>query len=204
MHNSLFLTANLKADILKKTVIVITGGPGFGKTALIERLKEDGFQVGNEAARDIIAKQEMIDGDVLPWKNMKAFQLEVLARRIRFFESVADGEIAFSDRGIPDQLAFARFRGFEYPKFLLEKAQEYRYFQVVFITSPWKEIYKQDQTRTESFEEACKIHQFICETYAELGYRLVELPRANVQERINFIKKQITKLKNEFNTKELF
>ena len=35
-------------------VYVITGGPGFGKSLLIEKLRELGYPVGGEVARKII------------------------------------------------------------------------------------------------------------------------------------------------------
>ncbi|MBA4411489.1 MAG: hypothetical protein C0397_18975 [Odoribacter sp.] len=56
-------------------------------------------------------------GEILPWKNPKLFQEEILRKRIAFFESVPDGVVAFADRGIPDQLAFARYKGFGAPEF---------------------------------------------------------------------------------------
>ena len=38
-------------------VYVISGGPGFGKTVLIEKLHELGYQVGGEIARQIMVQQ---------------------------------------------------------------------------------------------------------------------------------------------------
>lgn len=178
---------------MRKTVIIITGGPGFGKTSVANGLKEKGYQVGDEFARDLIEEQERIGGDLLPWKNMKSFQQTVLEHRVKFYESVGENEIAFADRAIPDQLAFARYRGFQEPKLLLEKSLEYQYYRSVFITPAWEEIYKKDQIRQETFEEACLIHDYICETYLDLGYHLVELPKVSVDERVQFIINNIPK-----------
>jgi len=131
-------------------------------------------------------------GEILPWKNLKAFQQEVLRCRLAFFYAVGAGEFAFSDRGIPDQLAFARYRGFQNPMELVENAKKYRYFPVVFVAPPWGKIYQQDQIRTESFEEACRIHETIIQTYHELDYELVELPLTTVSERVEFIQQYLT------------
>ncbi len=171
---------------MKKQLFIISGGPGFGKTSIINELSCLGYKTSDEYARKIIQEQEEINGDMLPWKDIKAFQQEVLKRRISFYESVRDNEIAFADRGIPDQLAFARFRGFS-PKILLDNVTKYQYADSVFIANPWKEIYIQDQVRKETFEEAVKMHEVFCKVYEELGYQLVKLPQTSITERVNYI-----------------
>ena len=175
-----------KLFMLKK-IVIITGGPGFGKTSLIRELTNRKWLTGEESAREIITEQQRIDGDILPWRNMKAFQQEVLKRRIAFFESVPDGALAFSDRGIPDQLAFALYRGFRPSVLLKSKVEEYCYFPSVFICQPWLDIYVKDDIRQETYTEACKIHRFICDTYSELGYNLIGLPMWGVSGRADFI-----------------
>ncbi len=171
----------------RKNIVIITGGPGFGKSSLIESLSKRNFRVGGEAAREIIAEQCRFNGDILPWKNSKAFQQEVLMQRIKFWESVGVDEMAFADRGIPDQMAFAQFRGFD-PSFLLRsKASAYQYYPDVFICPPWREIYRHDSVRKESFEEACQLHQIICRVYSDLGYQLIDLPLTSIAKRIEFI-----------------
>lgn len=189
---------------MKKAVIIITGGPGSGKSSLVDHLGREGYRVGTEAAREIMDEQLSKGGDTLPWKNILKFRQEVFERRLEFLNSVPDGELAFSDRGIPDQLAFARYQESKDLAWLVEKAKSYRYFPHVFITSPWKEIFRQDQVRTETFEEACRIHQFIFQTYQELGYTLIELPKTAIKSRIQFIKNHITELNYEFIKKKVF
>ena len=179
---------------MEKKIIIITGGPGFGKTKVAEHLARAGYRVGNEVARELIAEQKSSGGNLLPWKKLKAFQQEVLSRRIDFYNEVNEQEIAFSDRGIPDQLAFSRYKGFVDPEILTAKSQEYRYFPVVLVAPPWKEIYRQEEIRTETYEEACELHDVICKTYMDFDYQLVALPKVNVEERLFFIKNYITKL----------
>jgi predicted ATPase len=107
--------------------------------------------------------------------------------RKEFFESVPAGTIAFADRGIPDQLAFARYRGFGTPQILQQSVQQYRYASRVFVTPPWPEIFVRDAIRNETLEEAILIHRAIIDTYTELNYQIVELPLASVKERMNFV-----------------
>lgn len=177
----------LLTEMSKKNVIVISGGPGFGKSELIGELKKLGYQTGEEYARSLIQQQMSCGGDVLPWKNMKQFMNEVMEQRIHFYQSVADGTVAFADRGLPDHLAFARYRGMKPPETVLENIRAHPYFPVVFITPPWKEIYSTDEVRQECFEEAELLHQFICGVYRELGYELAELPRTDPASRARFV-----------------
>lgn len=176
-----------KSEPTEKRIVVISGGPGFGKSSLLNELAARGYHCGAEAAREIMHEQLQRGGDLLPYKKPKTFQSAVLERRIRFFESVEEGELAFSDRGIPDQLAFSYFRGFQPDDLLIEKVRQYRYLRFVFICPPWELIYVNDDIRKESFEEACRIHRFVCKVYVELGYRLHELPLAGIAERTDFL-----------------
>ena len=172
---------------MRKKIVIISGGPGFGKTSIIRELGKLGYPVGDEFARDLIRQQILSDGDVLPWKNRTQFQQEVMDYRIRFYLSTIGEEFAFSDRGLPDQIAFARFRGFPPSLALRECVRKYRYHPVVFFASPWKEIYTSDEIRDESFAEACRLHQSIYETYRESGYLPVEIPKVEANKRALFI-----------------
>ena len=192
------MTMQLKTrEMIEKQIYVITGGPGFGKTLLVEELKKSGYQCSGEFARNLILSQQESGGDILPWKNAKLFQQDILQKRIAFFDSVPDNSIAFADRGIPDQLAFARYRGFSTPKILIESALKYRYARHVFVTPPWPEIYTSDTIRSETFNEAVQIHEFIVETYFELNYQVIELPLLPVKQRMEFLLKTLTSLESK-------
>ena len=180
--------------MVQKQIYIITGGPGFGKTELICELKRLGYLCSDEFAREIIDRQQKIEGDLLPWKNLKLFQEEILRLRKDFYDSVPDKTIAFADRGIPDQLAFARYKGFGTPEILKESAEKYRYASQVFVTPPWSEIYVNDYIRFETFEDAALIHQSILETYSGLNYQIIELPLFSVTERVTFMLKTIKNL----------
>ncbi len=172
-------------------VYVITGGPGFGKTILIEKLHELCYPVGGEIARQIIADQLAEGGDLLPWKDRAGFEKRVMKGRIEFLNSVDIHKIAFSDRGLPDQAAFSIYKGKEISQPLKAAIAANRYAVKVFVTPPWRQIYRNDQIRTETFEEAVKIHDFIVQAYLNFGYELIDLPFVSPEERIEFILKTI-------------
>ena len=48
-------------------LIVFTGGPGAGKTSVIEKLIELGYACAPEVGRKVIKQQVALDGDALPW-----------------------------------------------------------------------------------------------------------------------------------------
>jgi len=186
----------------QKQIYVITGGPGFGKTELIQELRNSGLLCSEEYARDLIETQLQSGGDILPWKNPKLFQQEVLKQRIDFYESVPDGTMAFADRGIPDQLVFARYKGFGSPEILIQSVLKYQYAPNVFVTPPWPEIFVNDSIRSETYEEAVLIHHAIIETYSGLNYQIIELPLLKVSERAGFILQVIGEnLINEYETR---
>ena len=172
-------------------VYVITGGPGFGKTALIEKLRQLGFQTGEEIARQIIMQKLEIQGDTLPWKNSSKFEKLVMQKRIEFLNSVDILDIAFSDRGLPDQAGFSLYKGKLVSKELSSAILLNRYAKKVFVTPPWRQIYTNDPIRTETFEEAERIHHCILQAYLESGYELTDLPLATQDERIEFILKSL-------------
>jgi predicted ATPase len=51
---------------------IITGGPGSGKSTLIEALAAEGFHHMPEAGRAIIRDQVAIGGTALPWADRAA------------------------------------------------------------------------------------------------------------------------------------
>ncbi|GLU45411.1 AAA family ATPase [Allomuricauda sp. NBRC 101325] len=69
---------------------VITGGPGVGKTTLLHELKQRGFMVVPEIARELIKEQQAIDGDALPWKNKNTYRDLMFDRSIESFEKIMD------------------------------------------------------------------------------------------------------------------
>ena len=63
----------------------------------------------------------------------------------------------------------------------------HRYEKIVFIAPPWVEIYSADKERKETEDELESIHEHLFDTYENLGYQLVELPKVSVESRQQFI-----------------
>ena len=169
-------------------LIVITGGPGSGKTTLIDALEATGFARTHEAGRGIIQDQVAIGGEALPWRDPLAFAEQMLAWDLRSHRmaQVQAGPV-FCDRGIPDTIGYLRLMKLPVPAHMEKAAEIFRYRQRVFIAPPWREIFTQDAERRQDFAEAERTYQAMAETYTGLGYELVVLPRLPVAERMRFV-----------------
>ncbi len=176
--------------------IVITGGPGFGKSSIVHELESRGYHVFHEISREIIEAQKLTGGEVVPWKDHHAFNEAVFKGRLSQYHAATDGsKLYFFDRAVPDSLAYLLADEKIVPADFVEEARLCNYYHYVFITPPWEDIYRKDDQRWEGFEYAMKIHHNIEKYYAEMNYQLVEIPQLDVSERVDFI---LNYLKKDF------
>jgi predicted ATPase len=171
----------------KNTFFVLTGGPGSGKSTLIDALRKRGIATVAESGRQIIQTQMAIGGDALPWENPLDYaKMDLGIGLVRFRETDAQRTTIF-DRGILDPLGFLTVIGHDIPSFMHTAASQYRYNSQVFIAPPWKEIYCLDTERKQDFQEAVATYDAMMKIYGDAGYELVELPRTSVLERLDFV-----------------
>ena len=167
---------------------IITGGPGSGKTTLIESLQARGFACSVEAGRGIIQDQVAIGGRALPWQDPLLFAELMLAWEMRSYRiaELTAGSVFF-DRSIPDVLGYLHLMNIPAPDHMERAAREFCYNRNVFIAPPWREIFHQDVERKQDFAEAQRTYDALASTYTALGLQLVELPCVGVKERCEFI-----------------
>lgn len=175
---------------------IVTGGPGSGKTSLVEAAGREGYACFPEIARDLI-----LQGVTPPvWSEKpdsgRFFEL-VLQSRIDAHQQVKCAEIAFYDRGIPDSLAYFRFQNLKVPRILSEAIDNYRYNQMVFAAPPWEQIYHNDTVRKETWSESVELYEITLEEYRRIGYTIVELPEIPVAERLVFMLNQPIEPQND-------
>jgi predicted ATPase len=167
---------------------IITGGPGSGKTSLIEALGAHGVSHMPEAGRAIIQDQVDIGGVALPWDNREAFAALMLGWEMRSYREAvpARGPIIF-DRGIPDVIGYLQLCGLPIPKPAIRAAEQRRYAKTVFIAPPWPAIFEHDAERKQTLAEAEATYHAMVEVYSQLGYELVQLPLAPIPDRARFV-----------------
>ena len=168
--------------------IVLIGGPGTGKSTVLNKLKEKGFFCFDEVSREVILKAQEKGIEQLFLTEPLLFSEMLLEGREEQFLKAdkREEEIIFLDRGIPDVHAYMNYFKTEYTAIFLEKSKRYRY-HLIFHFSPWEEIYITDNERYESFEESTKIDTFLTQAYTELNYKIINVPFGTIEERTNFI-----------------
>lgn len=167
---------------------VLTGGPGAGKTTLIEALKALGYATAEEAGRGVIRQEVDLGGDALPWADRERFAERMFEWDLRSYrQAQRQRGPVFFDRGLPDTVGYLRLEGLDVPAWMEEEARRPRYNATAFIAPPWKEIYGTDEERRQGWEVAVRTYQTVARTYVDFGYELVELPRIGVAERVEFL-----------------
>lgn len=168
--------------------IVLIGGPGTGKTTIINELVKRGYFCMPEVSREVTLKAKKEGIEQLFLTEPLLFSKMLLEGREEQYNKARDldEKIVFFDRGIPDVHAYMNYFKTTYPSYFVEKSNSYKYTKI-FHFSPWEEIHTTDNERYESFEESVKIDGFLIEAYSELGYKLISVPFGSVEERTSFI-----------------
>jgi predicted ATPase len=168
--------------------ILITGGPGTGKTSLFNSLISDGYVGFKEISREVINSFKKKGVDQLFLTNPLLFSDLLIESRISQFNDSNKNkkENVFFDRGIPDVLAYLDFKKIQYDQHYKIACKKHRY-DIVFILRPWKDIFVNDNERYESFEESLQIDKYIYNTYKNLKYNIIEIPNMSITERKDFV-----------------
>ncbi len=175
--------------------IVITGGPGSGKTTLITSLQEQGYQCIHEISREITLEAQKQGIEQLFVSNPLLFSEKLIEGRLRQFQEseTYKKNFLFYDRGLPDVTAYMDYFNTKYPNYFTETCNNFRY-DAVFLLPPWEKIYKQDNERYESYEEAKTIHDYLLKGYEKYGYSVIEVKSGSIQKRIEYILKKLNSI----------
>jgi predicted ATPase len=173
---------------MNKQIVVLIGGPGTGKTTLIEELIAQGYCCYPEISRQVTLEARKQGIEQLFLEKPLLFSELLLEGRINQYKNAVEEphEWVFIDRGIPDVLAYMHYIGDSYPTHFDAACKEHVYTKI-FMLPPWENIYISDEARYENFEQATLIHQHLVETYGQYGYQLIEVPKASPADRVAFI-----------------
>jgi predicted ATPase len=166
--------------------IVITGGPGAGKTALLLALQAHGYPIVGDSPRAII--QDRRSRGLSPRPNAYEFAHETLRMDIENFvhHATTPGHVFF-ERSVVDALCgldcVTPLKESELSRWL----STYQYCSKVFVLPPWQAIYVNDTERDHTFEHAESVYRTVQEWYRRCRYQVIEVPKVSVAERCTYV-----------------
>jgi len=168
--------------------VVLAGGPGAGKTAVLDALGESGFDAAADSAREIIRERK--SNGLAPRPAPAEFGRAVLERDIDAYQAV-NSSPTFFERGVADAAGMLYGCGAIDRPAAGELIARFRYYPRVFVFPPWQEIYRTDSERDQSFEEAVSVYRRTLDWYIGFGYEVVEVPFGPVADRARFVLAEI-------------
>lgn len=169
---------------------IITGGPGVGKTTLVDYLHTKGFLIVPESARAIIRDQVGKNGDGVPWKNKYIYAQLMFKESLQAYNQIFNvtcDKTVFFDRGLADTLCYMKMENIPITDDQIKTVKDTIYNRKVFILPPWAEIYETDMERKQSWEESVNTYRNMKETYINLGYDVITVPIGSVESRYDFV-----------------
>jgi len=163
--------------------IVLTGGPGAGKTTALEVLRNHGYETGNDAARSIIRERKL--AGLPPRPDALTFAQQVFEKEIEAYHSVKSSP-SFFERGIVEAVGSLLGAGAVNEDRVNRLLVDYPY-HAVFIFPPWEEIYCMDDERDHTFDHAVRVYDSILRFYRRNEYEPIEVPLGAVGDRVDFI-----------------
>jgi len=169
-----------------RVLVAVTGGPGAGKTTLLDALKLRGYTVVPEAAREIIAERR--SQGLSPRPDPLEFARTIVARDIERYNAVpaAAGPVFF-DRSLVDSLGMLVEVGQLTDTERDALLKQYPLHPRAFILPPWREIYRTDEERDQTWEQAVAVFGSLARWYARCGFELIEVPPGSIAERCEFV-----------------
>ncbi|MBA8824703.1 putative ATPase [Saccharopolyspora lacisalsi] len=174
---------------------VVTGAPGAGKTALVRGLQERGWAVVEEAATEVIAREQARGVDE-PWTHGDFVSKIAALQRDEQQRSVpADVGVQFYDRSPLCTLALARYMRLPVTSTLAHEVarvdREQVYERTAFFVRPIGFV-EPTAARRISYPESLEFEAVHEETYRDHGFTIVDVAPASVAERTAAVEEHVT------------
>ena len=162
---------------------VLTGGPSSGKTTLLHALRDRGYLVAGESARELLKEMRCAPSG---FDALLAFQNRIYALQ---YEKEAEMMFVdspwpcFLDRSLIDDIAYRRY----YFDSSLKKSVllEARYRRIFFLE---RLEFENDGVRLESATSSpAALEHHLWRSYIEHGYELIRVPAAPLPQRVALV-----------------
>ncbi|MBF26114.1 MAG: hypothetical protein CMP49_06370 [Flavobacteriales bacterium] len=176
--------------MMKNHKIIISGPPGSGKTSIINALKNKGYLVQNELHPGKINKEsdKLELSNYLFSKRIKQYHDKTIIKSNKHnIKLTYEHPLIFFDRSIIDVIAYLNMWKIKFPIKMNTAIKKYNYNKNIFYTPCWKKIYKTTPHRPENYENSIKIDIFLRNAYIEFNYNIIEVPKLDVNKRVDFI-----------------
>jgi predicted ATPase len=175
----------------KHNFYIITGGPGGGKTSVLENLASKGYNYIPETARQII--KERLSKGLAPRLDPRTFAQQIFDQDWKnFISNSGRSSLLFFDRSFMDSACMLFDSDSQSYDNIRNTHLTNRYNNKVFIAPPWEEIYRIDSERDQSFEQSIDVYERLDKWYRQHDYDIVVLPKDTIETRIKFILNQLT------------
>ncbi len=166
---------------------IFTGTPSSGKTTLLHVLRSQRYSIIEEAATDVIAREQE-HGNREPHTQTDFIDQIVALQKRRQIEAAARPDtVQLYDRSPVCTLALSRYLGYAPSLALLRELErierEAVYQREVFFLENLGFV-QPTEARKITFEQSLEFEQVHAEVYAELGYHLINIPPESLEQRV--------------------
>jgi predicted ATPase len=164
---------------------LFAGGPGAGKTTVLDALASSGLYCAGDSARAIIRSR--VEAGLSPRPGPLEFANSIFDADVANYLAAPAEQVSIFDRGVVDALGMLKQSGGMSEGEITSNLCQYPYNQLVFLFPPWEEIYQTDEERDQTFAESVAVFTSVKSWYVRCGYELVEVPHGRVAQRVEFV-----------------
>jgi predicted ATPase len=177
-------------------LVVLSGCSSGGKSTLLSELEHRGYTVVHEVGREIVKEQLSVDSGITPWQKPKEFCELLISRSIEVYRTAkklpaAKAHVIFFDRSFLEGVAYYQSQKMDDSHKYDRIVDELRFDPTIFMVPPWAELFCHDKERQHSFEDAVAEYERLLEFYPRHGYSILEIPKASIKERVEWLLKQV-------------